>query len=41
MPSIAGATTTLIVLIPLLFIKGFVGEMFRPLAMTVIFAITS
>lgn len=27
MPSIAGATTTLIVLIPLLFIKGFVGEM--------------
>lgn len=41
MPSIAGATTTLIVLIPLLFIQGFVGEMFRPLATTVIFAISS
>lgn len=41
LPSIAGVTTTLIVLIPLLFIEGFVGEMFRPLAMTIIFAITS
>ncbi|MBN2260330.1 MAG: efflux RND transporter permease subunit [Clostridiales bacterium] len=41
MPSIAGVTTTLIVLIPLLFIEGFVGEMFRPLSMTLIFAISS
>jgi len=41
LPSIAGATTTLIVLVPLLFIRGFVGEMFRPLALTVIFAISS
>ncbi len=41
LPSIAGATTTLIVLIPLLFITGFVGEMFRPLSMTLIFAISS
>lgn len=41
LPSIAGATTTLIVLVPLIFIKGFVGEMFRPLSMTLIFAITS
>lgn len=41
LPSIAGATTTLIVLIPLLFIEGFVGEMFRPLSMTLIFAISS
>ncbi|HBH12228.1 MAG: Putative Acriflavin resistance protein [Clostridiales bacterium 38_11] len=41
MPSIAGATTTLIVLIPLLFIEGFVGEMFRPLSLTLIFAISS
>lgn len=41
LPSIAGATTTLIVLIPLLFISGFVGEMFRPLSMTLIFAISS
>ncbi|MDY0236387.1 MAG: efflux RND transporter permease subunit [Gudongella sp.] len=40
-PSIAGATTTLIVLFPLLFIEGFVGEMFRPLSMTLIFAIAS
>jgi len=31
LPSIAGATTTLVVLIPLIYIKGFVGEMFRPL----------
>ncbi|SCZ79037.1 efflux RND transporter permease subunit [Acidaminobacter hydrogenoformans] len=41
MPSIAGATTTLIVLVPLLFIQGFVGEMFRPLSMTLIFAISA
>ena len=41
LPSIAGATTTLIVLFPLLFIEGFVGEMFRPLSMTLIFAITA
>lgn len=41
LPSIAGVTTTLIVLFPLLFIQGFVSEMFRPLALTVIFAISS
>ncbi|HCX63404.1 efflux RND transporter permease subunit [Sedimentibacter sp.] len=41
MANIAGATTTLVVLIPLLFIEGFVGEMFRPLSLTVIFAIGS
>lgn len=41
LPSIAGATTTLIVLVPLLFIEGFVGEMFRPLSMTLIFAISA
>ncbi len=41
LPSIAGATTTLIVLVPLLFIEGFVGEMFRPLSTTLIFAISS
>lgn len=39
--SVAGATTTLAVLIPLIFIKGFVGEMFRPLSMTLIYAISS
>ncbi|WMJ76924.1 MULTISPECIES: efflux RND transporter permease subunit [unclassified Sedimentibacter] len=41
MANIAGATTTLVVLIPLLFIEGFVGEIFRPLSLTVIFAIGS
>jgi multidrug efflux pump subunit AcrB len=41
LPSIAGATTTLIVLVPLLFVQGFVGEMFRPLSTTLIFAISS
>lgn len=39
--SLSGSTTTLVVLIPLLFIEGFVGEMFRPLSMTLIFALTS
>ncbi len=41
MANIAGATTTLVVLVPLLFLEGFVGEMFRPLSMTVIYAIGS
>ncbi|HZK85733.1 MAG TPA: efflux RND transporter permease subunit [Desulfosporosinus sp.] len=41
MPVLAGVLTTLVVLVPLLFIQGFVGEMFRPLALTVIFAISS
>ncbi len=41
MANMAGATTTLVVLIPLLFIEGFVGEMFRPLSLTVIYAISS
>lgn len=40
-PSIAGAATTLVVLVPLIFIKGFVGEMFRPLSLTLIYAISS
>lgn len=41
MPSIAGVTTTLIVFVPLLFVQGFVGEMFRPLSKTIIFAISA
>lgn len=41
LPSIAGATTTLVVLIPLIFVKGFVGEMFRPLSFTLIYAISA
>lgn len=41
LPSIAGAVTTLVVLIPLVYIKGFVGEMFRPLSLTLIYAISA
>ncbi|MFZ5968325.1 MAG: efflux RND transporter permease subunit [Bacillota bacterium] len=41
LPSIAGALTTLVVLIPLVFIQGFVGAMFRPLSLTIIYAISS
>ncbi len=37
----AGTTTTLIVLVPLLFVEGFVGEMFRPLSTTLIIALIS
>lgn len=40
-PSLSGALTTIVVLIPLLFIKGFVGAMFKPLSMTLIFAISA
>ncbi len=38
---LAGVATTLVVLIPLLFLKGFIGMTFGPLAMTLIFAFTS
>ncbi|MDF2533192.1 MAG: AcrB/AcrD/AcrF family protein, partial [Clostridia bacterium] len=38
MPTMAGALTTLVVLIPLVFIKGFVGAMFKPLSLTIIYA---
>ena len=38
---LAGAATTLVVLIPLLFLKGFIGKTFGPLALTLIFAFTS
>lgn len=41
LPSIAGALTTLVVLVPLVFIKGFVGAMFKPLSLTLIYAIFS
>ncbi len=41
LPSIAGVLTTLVVLVPLIFIKGFVGAMFKPLSLTLIYAITS
>jgi multidrug efflux pump subunit AcrB len=41
MPTIAGALTTLTVLFPLIFIKGFVGAMFKPLSLTLIYAISS
>ncbi len=38
---LAGVATTLVVLIPLLFLGGFIGMTFGPLAMTLIFAFTS
>lgn len=41
LPSIVGALTTLVVLFPLIFIKGFVGSMFKPLSLTLIYAILS
>lgn len=39
--SVAGALTTVVVLLPLIFIKGFVGAMFKPLSLTIIYAIAS
>lgn len=41
MPTMAGALTTLVVLFPLIFIKGFVGAMFKPLSLTIIYAISA
>lgn len=41
MPVIAGAATTLIVLVPLTLLPGFVGRTFGPLALTLVFAFTS
>jgi len=38
---LAGVATTLVVLIPLLFLGGFIGKTFGPLALTLIFAFTS
>lgn len=37
-PVLAGAATTLTVLIPLIFLQGFIGKTFGPLAMTLLFA---
>lgn len=39
--NVAGTSTIVIVLVPLLFIGGFVGRVFGPMAMTLIFAIAS
>jgi multidrug efflux pump subunit AcrB len=41
LPVIAGATTTIAVLVPLIFTGGFTGKTFGPLAMTLLFAFTS
>lgn len=41
MPTIAGALTTLVVLLPLIFVKSFVGAMFKPLSLTLIYAISA
>jgi multidrug efflux pump subunit AcrB/outer membrane protein TolC len=38
---LAGVATTLVVLIPLLFLGGFIGKTFGPLALTLIFAFSS
>lgn len=38
---LAGLLTTLIVLVPFLFLSGFVGKVFGPLAMTMMFAFSS
>ncbi|MDK2815837.1 MAG: hypothetical protein PWR22_466 [Moorella sp. (in: firmicutes)] len=38
---LAGTTTTLIVMVPLLFIPGFVGRVFGPMALTLILALGS
>jgi len=38
---LAGTGTTIIVLIPLLFLEGFIGKVFGPLAKTLIFTLTS
>jgi len=38
---LAGVATTLVVLFPLLFLGGFIGKTFGPLALTLIFAFTS
>lgn len=39
--NVAGTSTIIIVLVPLLFIEGFVGRVFGPMAKTLIFAIAS
>ncbi|MDA3863289.1 MAG: efflux RND transporter permease subunit [Deltaproteobacteria bacterium] len=40
-PIIAGALTTIVVLIPILFTKGFTGKTFAPLSKTLLFAFSS
>lgn len=41
LPVLAGAGTTLIVLVPLVFLDGFVGRTFGPLALTLVLAFSS
>jgi multidrug efflux pump subunit AcrB len=38
---LSGTITTIVVLVPLIFMQGFVGEMFKPVSMTLIFALSS
>ncbi len=40
-PVLAGAATTLMVLVPMLFLDGFIGKTFSPLAATLLFAFSS
>lgn len=41
LPVVAGVATTVVVLVPLLFLEGFVGKTFGPLALTLLLAFTS
>lgn len=41
LPVLAGAASTIVVLVPLLFLSGFVGKTFGPLALTLLFAFAS
>ena len=41
LPVLAGAATTLVVLVPMLFLAGFIGKTFSPLALTLVFAFSS
>ncbi|MBU1244974.1 efflux RND transporter permease subunit [Myxococcota bacterium] len=41
LPVLAGAATTLMVLVPMLFLAGFIGKTFSPLALTLVFAFSS
>lgn len=41
MPAVAGTATIMVVLVPLLFLEGFIGQIFGPIAKTIIFAMGS
>ncbi|GAW29479.1 efflux RND transporter permease subunit [Carboxydocella sp. ULO1] len=41
LPAVAGTATIMVVLVPLLFLQGFIGKVFAPVAKTIIFAMGS